>query len=175
MADVFISYQHEDRAAAERLAQRLGADGLTVWWDTSLVAGDAWTDTIRAELKAAKVVVVLWSSASWASRWVQAEATAGHQRDCLVAARLDGVMLEPPFNIVQTADLRSGADGLDRLIEGIKRRTDAGGSGAQRAGPLKTVEPLLAVLPFDNLSDDKEMHHQSIKSASNVRAARHRR
>ena len=155
MADVFISYQHEDRAAAERVAQRLGTDGLSVWWDTSLVAGDAWTDTIRAELKAAKVVVVLWSNASWVSRWVQAEATAGHQRDCLVAARLDDVMLEPPFNIVQTADLRSGADGLDRLIDGIRRRT--GSNVTQGATPHKAIVPLLAVLPFDNLSDDREM------------------
>jgi TolB-like protein len=120
MADVFLSYCREDRQAAERVARRLEAEGISAWWDRELVAGEAWNETIRAELKAARAVVVLWSGASWASRWVQAEAHAGHERNVLAAARLDDVVLEPPFNIVQTVDLREEA-GAGALIQGVRR------------------------------------------------------
>lgn len=150
MADVFISHQHKDRAAAERVAARLTDEGVSTWRDTSLVAGDAWDERIRTELKAARVVVVLWSHASWASRWVQAEATAGRERDCLVAARLDDVVLEPPFNMVQTADLRTGADGLDGLVEGVRRKmggANAGVAAASRSPPARD----LVGAAFENL------------------------
>ena len=33
MADIFISYAHEDRSRIERLAATLEAEGLSVWWD----------------------------------------------------------------------------------------------------------------------------------------------
>ncbi len=32
MSDIFISYFHEDRTHAERLAGALEAEGLSVWW-----------------------------------------------------------------------------------------------------------------------------------------------
>jgi TolB-like protein len=210
MADVFISYQHSDRAAAERVAARLKDEGLSTWWDTSLVAGDVWTESIRAELRAAKVVIVLWSNASWASRWVQAEALAGNERGCLVSARLDDIALEPPFNLIQAADLRDHAAGLTSLLEGVYRKLgrasqhaygppslNAGSFGdtlrrflpaltrsprsiwlgvaslalagagtvywlwsAEPTSPLSTTSPAevasVAVLPFANLSPDKE-------------------
>jgi TolB-like protein/Tfp pilus assembly protein PilF len=171
MADVFISYCSTDRTAAERVAARLGAEGLSTWWDESLIAGQAWDEAVRAELKAARVVVVLWSAASWASRWVQAEAQAGLERSILVAARLDDVMLEPPFNIVQTADLRDDHRGLDRLVAGVRRMVEAfPGAGNARPPRLRSsahpvneaseirrsapVKPRIAVLPFENLSPD---------------------
>ena len=39
MADVFISYAAENRAAAARLAQALEHAGRTVWWDHQLRSG----------------------------------------------------------------------------------------------------------------------------------------
>jgi len=33
MAELFLSYAHQDIGQAETLAQLLEANGLTVWWD----------------------------------------------------------------------------------------------------------------------------------------------
>ncbi|MFZ4070630.1 MAG: toll/interleukin-1 receptor domain-containing protein [Caulobacterales bacterium] len=64
MADVFISYKKEDRAWTAKLGAALRAAGYTAWWDTRLVAGDTWNETVCTELRTAKCLVVLWSKAS---------------------------------------------------------------------------------------------------------------
>jgi hypothetical protein len=47
MADVFVSYKREDRAAAQRLAQALSQLGFDVWWDFELLSGQAYRTVIR--------------------------------------------------------------------------------------------------------------------------------
>ena len=61
MADVFISYKAEDRRRVKPLREALQADGLSVWWDEQIGAGDAWRDTIEQQLDGARCVVVIWS------------------------------------------------------------------------------------------------------------------
>lgn len=157
MPDIFLSYSHLDREAARNVAARLEADGFNAWWDQTLVAGDTWAEVTRTELKSARAVVVLWSRASWASRWVQAEAYAGYERRCLVCARIDDVSVEPPFNILQTVDLRT-PDGLDRLAAGVRHALGGAAIAAKEPreapAPRKTAAIRIAVLPFDNLSPD---------------------
>jgi TIR domain len=51
MADVFISYSKAYAEAAEELARDLQAKGFSVWWDTSLAAGDRFADTICESLR----------------------------------------------------------------------------------------------------------------------------
>lgn len=106
MADVFISYKREDRTWAERVDEALRAQGWSTWWDTSLVAGEHFNEAIDRELSAARCVVVIWSERARQSRWVNAEAVSGFDRDILVACRIDDVALSYPFSVVQTADLR---------------------------------------------------------------------
>ncbi len=121
MADVFLSYSNRDRAAARKVFERFKREGWSVWWDRGLLAGDTWTDSIRRELTAARCVVVLWSKASWESKWVQAEAESAFSRGILVAGRLDGVSVLAPFNIIHTADVRE-PQGLDHLVAGIRQK-----------------------------------------------------
>jgi hypothetical protein len=47
---------------------------------------------VRAEFKAARVVVVVWSVTSWAERWSSAEAQTGFERSILMAARLSPLL-----------------------------------------------------------------------------------
>jgi len=136
MADVFISYARVDRRFAEQLDSALRARGLTTWWDSSLIAGDTWNEAIRSQLRTARCVVVIWSTASWNSRWVQAEAQSGFDRNVLVAGRADNVHLEPPFNIVQTADMRT-QEGLNQVITGVARKLDL----ISMAAPAATRPP----------------------------------
>ncbi|MFT3728108.1 MAG: toll/interleukin-1 receptor domain-containing protein [Terricaulis sp.] len=63
MADVFISYKREDRARIAPIARVLEERGYTVWWDLELVAGQKWARKIKAELDAAKCVIVAWTKA----------------------------------------------------------------------------------------------------------------
>lgn len=111
-----------------------------MWWDRGLVAGDQWTDAIRNALDSAGCVVVLWSTRSWSSRWVQAEAELAFNKNNLVAGRLDDVALLPPFNIIQTADLRAqtGPSGMARLIEGVRKKL--ANADIDRALPLQGQE-----------------------------------
>jgi hypothetical protein len=53
MAELFLSYAHQDVKFAEMLAQLLEAGGLTVWWDRRMVAGDKINDVIDEELEKA--------------------------------------------------------------------------------------------------------------------------
>ena len=133
MADVFISYKREDRRWAELVDARLRSAGFSTWWDTGLAAGDTFTEVIQRELAAAKVVVVIWSEAAWSSRWVQAEAADGHNRDILVCARADGVTIGVPFNILEVADLRTPR-GIESIVEGARTRLSS------RHGATKTID-----------------------------------
>jgi hypothetical protein len=124
LAQVFISYTREDRLWAERLDSALRAQGFSTWWDTSLVAGESWGETIRSELQQAHIVVVLWSRSSWASRWVQAEAHAAFARDAMISALVDDVSLAVPFNVGQAVDLREFDKGIGSLVQGIRKRLE---------------------------------------------------
>lgn len=152
MADVFISYKREDRAWAVRLDEALRAAGYSTWWDTSLVAGEHFNDAIDRELGDARAVVVVWSDAAKASRWVNAEAVSGFDRDILVSARIDGVALGYPFSVVQTVDLRA-ASGLAQVIDGVGRklgRSPPMPAPQQRGTPERSKrdhEPLEQVRP----------------------------
>jgi len=105
VADVFISYKREDRAWAEAASAKLVEAGLSTWWDTSLVAGERFSDVIGRELTSAKAIVVLWSAASLTSNWVKAEAQYAFDSDKIIAARIEDVTPGFPFQSIQTCDL----------------------------------------------------------------------
>lgn len=110
MADVFISYKQDERAAIEQIATRLRALGLTVWFDASLSAGESFNDEIDREARAAKAVLVCWSPAARDSRWVKAEAMIGFEDDKLVACYVrgpDSFSPPTPFNTSHAEDLRA--------------------------------------------------------------------
>src|SRR6185295_14048574 len=124
MADIFISYKSERRAAAEHLAEVLVDYGFTVWWDYSLVTGRHFGADIERELRAAKAVIVLWCSRSVASEWVLEEATLAKRLGKIVPVQIEDVDLPLGFSLLQTLDLTqwSGAPkdaGLDRLLRDV--------------------------------------------------------
>jgi hypothetical protein len=109
MADVFISYKRDERDAVERIAHELRALGLDVWFDASITAGDAFSDEIDREARAARAILICWSPSARESRWVKAEAMIGFEQDKLAAAYVagpDGFRPPTPFNTVHAADVR---------------------------------------------------------------------
>ena len=106
MADIFISYSKRDPQLTIALAKDLEAQGYTTWWDTSLLPGDEFPEKIRQELNKAKAVIVIWTPASIASSWVQAEALIANEQNKLITLRsddLDPRSIPLPYNIRHAA------------------------------------------------------------------------
>lgn len=105
MADVFISYKSEDRAAAKLFADALAAEGVSVWWDPVLRTGETYDEVIERNLREAALVVVLWSPRSVKSKWVRAEATIGERKGGLMPVLIEACERPIAFELTQTADL----------------------------------------------------------------------
>ncbi|MCB1909633.1 MAG: toll/interleukin-1 receptor domain-containing protein [Rhodocyclaceae bacterium] len=141
MSDVFLSYAREDQPKAEALAHALEAQGLSVWWDRHVVAGDAFDDTIEHELETAGSVVVLWSEASVRSEWVRSEASSAAERGVLVPASIDGHRPPLEFRRKQTVALadwngRADHEGFGQLLQATRLRAATGSVAAAAPRPV---------------------------------------
>ena len=105
MASVFLSYSRVDRPKAQQVAAALEEEGLTVWWDKVLKAGQTYDEVTEGMLRQADVVVVLWSTVSVKSKWVRAEATLGERYSAVVPAMIQEADRPILFELTQTADL----------------------------------------------------------------------
>jgi len=103
--DVFLSYAREDLSTVKALVSEIEAEGLTVFWDRHIPLGQQWSDVLDQALREARVVVVVWSTASVKSTWVKAEATEAMALGRLVPLRIDNATIPMPFGQVQTADV----------------------------------------------------------------------
>ena len=126
MADIFISYKSERRAAAEHLAEILADTGYSVWWDYALVSGNDFGAQIEREIRAAKAVLVLWCSLSRESEWVKEEAALAKRLGKIIPARIEMIDLPLGFSMAHTLDLMDW-DGsphgreLEHLVHEIAR------------------------------------------------------
>lgn len=145
MAGVFLSYARDDTAKARLIAAALEKAGHSVWWDLHVRGGTQFSKVIEEALKAADVVVVLWSMKSVESPWVRDEAATGRDRGRLVPVALDKT--EPPlgFRQFQTIDLSAwkGRGSVPRLPEILHSIDGAlGEEGAQpRSAPVAPAMP----------------------------------
>lgn len=126
MADIFLSYSRVDRPTAQIIAEALETEGLSVWWDKILRAGQTYDEVTESMLRESHVVVVLWSQKSVKSTWVRAEATQGQRNCVLVPAMIEDAERPIMFELVQTADLIgwTGDRGDERwknFVEDLKR------------------------------------------------------
>jgi len=127
MPEIFLSYSREDHKTALRYAEALRSEGFDVWWDQTLNAGEAYDEVTEKALEGARAVVVLWSKASVASRWVRAEATTADRLGTLVPVMIGSCKRPIMFELRQSAELtdwngdtrdprwRMLADGLRRM------------------------------------------------------------
>lgn len=72
---LFVSYAHKDAKKIEPLSTHLTILGergyIQAWDDTQLIAGEEWEDRILEELDRADIVVLLYSTNSRASKFIQ--------------------------------------------------------------------------------------------------------
>ena len=169
MSRVFLSYAREDVEAAKRLADTIAHAGHEVWWDRHIQGGSRFTNEIDRALKEAEAVVVLWSSASVQSAWVQDEAAEGRDSGRLVPVALGSV--KPPLGFRQFHTVSLGPwngdeppEAVGDLLNAITStcRPEAGGDDADAtyaAEPQKKLS--VCVLPFLNMSGEPEQEYFS--------------
>lgn len=122
MADIFLSYQRNDRHLAGRVAKALSLEGFSVWWDENLTSREQWDRTIEREIAAAERVIVLWTASSVDSDWVRIE--ANYARNCqpskLTQMRFDEANVPIAFSMIQYFDFPRGdfqrSNGWNRFI-----------------------------------------------------------
>ena len=144
--DIFLSYARRDRPTARVIAECLSEEGLSVWWDASLHSGETFDEVIERNLKDARAVVVLWSPASVASRWVRAEATLADRRNKLVPAIIEACDRPIIFELTHTAELTDWkGDRSDvrwrTFIEDLYRLIKAASSNNGAAKEIEEARP----------------------------------
>ncbi|MEQ1709730.1 MAG: toll/interleukin-1 receptor domain-containing protein [Terricaulis sp.] len=125
--EVFVSYAHEDVAAARRIVDFLKSCGRQVFFDEQMTGTRAFNTNITDTVRTAGVVIVLWSRHSIVSRWVNAEALSAFDSHRLVNVLLEDVKIPLPFNAAQALTLSGGGEAahemlgqvVDRLLQGV--------------------------------------------------------
>lgn len=107
MADVFISYAHEDQPFARRMAQALESEGFRVWWDHSIPPGQTWDEMITRNITDARCCLVLWSERAVISDWVKEEATIAKDQQKFIPVQLDNALPPVGFRRIRAALLQS--------------------------------------------------------------------
>ena len=145
--DIFLSYARQDRPTARLFAESLREEGFDVWWDASLRSGQTFDEVIERNLRDSKAVVVLWSPASVASRWVRAEATLADRRNKLAPAIIQPCDRPIIFELTHTTDLSDWSgdrtdsrwqnfmQDLSRLIEAHQEALPSEPAAAEPAVP----------------------------------------
>ena len=105
MADIFISYAHEDKERVRLLVDALTSQGWSVFWDSRIPAGGNWRDYISKISSQSCCMVVVWSRHSVASEWVIEEADIGKSQRILVPVLFDDVPPPLGFRTIQAANL----------------------------------------------------------------------
>lgn len=147
MADIFISYSRSDRDRVSTIAQFLVSRGYSVWWDRDIETGADFADAIHRELEAATSIIVAWSAASVASRWVRDEADEGLRNQKLLPVLIDAVSPPLGFRSLQTSDLSDWRGEPDhpeiaKLVGILSSRTSAPHpSGPERPKPAWFIWP----------------------------------
>lgn len=75
---IFISYSRKDKEFTQQLSKDLIDAGHEVWFDPSLKAGEDWESVIETKIKESDQVIVILSSNSLGSKWVQHEGSMAY-------------------------------------------------------------------------------------------------
>jgi len=142
MTDLFLSYAHRDVKSAETLARLLEANGLSVWWDRRLVAGDNFNQLIERQLDQAKAVIVLWSTVSVVSDWVLGEAQTARDANKLVPVKIEDCKLPIPYRGIHTPEVYKTTAELNRLAQILSEKLKPGTGARDGSTPAGPQPPL---------------------------------
>jgi hypothetical protein len=122
MGHVFISYSHKDHVYAHGLAKDLQITGFNVWIDERLDYGSQWPQEIQKQLDACDALILIMTSHSFESDWVQSELQrAKRKRKSIFPLLLEGS--EPWLSVESTQfyDVRGGVYPDSRFYSALRR------------------------------------------------------
>jgi TolB-like protein len=188
-ADVFISYSREDKDRVIELAQKLREAGVSLWIDQGGIDGAAmWSEEIVNALENSKVLMLMVSEKAVNSHNVVKEVTiASERKGHILPIHLEPTRipqgLKYPLAGIQHIEYFQGEpkENLKSILRALERL------GVQFSEPPKSVQPgsggppiptmtaahsmhssqpveldrAIAVLPFHNISPDKETDYFS--------------
>ncbi len=121
---VFISHASQNLNIAQKVEAALDAAGFDPWLDRSDIRiGVLLGKELQQAIKASRAVVLVWSKAASASRWVATEVlTAFHLDRFIIPCVLSATELPQFLSRSVYLDLRKGQrDALERLGDQVKR------------------------------------------------------
>ena len=150
MADIFISYAHEERDFAQQLADVLNKAGLEVWWDRELYAGEDFGEMIQREIRQAAAVIVMWSKNSVKSRWVQGEASLADELQKLVTIKVDDCDLPINFRNLHTPEIFKSKEEFEKLLDLLQNKINR---GSDQNDKLKSIDLKKEAIEFTMTGD----------------------
>jgi hypothetical protein len=120
---VFVSYSRSDRVYVDLLAAHLTQQGIPVWYDHALGAGDRWDKIIRDQIDTCAAFVVIMTPDADESDWVAREINqAEHQQKPIFPLLLQGDRFFRLSNL-QFEDVTGGLLPRDRYIARLHEAT----------------------------------------------------
>jgi hypothetical protein len=128
---VFISYSSQDRVPAERLVEKLKAEGLDVWTDREIPPGQDWQSAIEKALDEASVLLLVLSDKGLGSQWQQVELgmalrSEGRSRKTVIPVLFSGTdRTSLPSFLRNRLTVNIDPDDEDRAVESIAHAIEA--------------------------------------------------
>jgi len=144
--DVFISYSHEDREWAERLAAELKKEKVDVFFDQkALRDGEEWEVQLVEAAKTCKYLVCFWSKSAQKSPWVQQELAVFR------VANQTGDKSGPKLLLVPLDEQAHTFSRIQNIELAAVKAAYTGGLGTLAAADWKTlVDRILTVIRADD-------------------------
>jgi adenylate cyclase len=153
MSDIFISYSRKDSQQALALAERLQAQGMSVWIDQrGIEAAASWSKEIVHAIDGCKSFIVLLSANSLASENVGREVSiASDSKKKMLPIALEDVKLTDELRY-HLAGIQHVAFSQNESIEHALRSFGIAGTPVKAADARKS----LMILPFEDLSPTQD-------------------
>ncbi|MGA7193841.1 MAG: toll/interleukin-1 receptor domain-containing protein, partial [Anaerolineales bacterium] len=80
MGHIFISYSHKDKEYVHKLQAALQDEGFDIWVDDRIDYGTIWPKVIQDQLDSSDALILIMTSNSFESFWVQNELERARQK-----------------------------------------------------------------------------------------------
>jgi adenylate cyclase len=185
VADVFVSYSRDDESRVLELAAKLRAAGVSLWIDQGGLDGATkWSEQIVNALESAKVLLLMVSDSAVRSDNVAKEVVLiSERKGHILPVYLEPTVIPPSLKYqlagIQHIPCFKGEDpgaNLQLILRSLERigvglnppedfkesmHTPDSGGRAAAVSVAPSERGALAVMPFDNISPDKETDYFS--------------
>lgn len=154
MAQIFVSYKHNDRDFATLLVQRVEDAGFTPWLDDNIQPGEEWRDMIDTAIRASDALVVIVTPEAQASEYVTYEwaFALGVGVPVIPVLLRETPRLHPRLDVLQFLDFTHWRQ---RPWDDLIRRLEKVSHQPGRPRPSRTRKPSAQVRELLDKLDDK--------------------